>query len=818
MTTVAHYRIRDQKIQTVEEHLNGVSSICKQLTSKIDLPEAGELLGLLHDLGKYSDDFQKYIKTATGIIDPDIDDPDVADLKGKIDHSTAGAQWIWNRFKKYGPKGKLIGQILAVCLSSHHGGMIDCLDTEGENIFQKRIKKDDKLTHLQTSLKKADQEIIQAVENIATDDFLKEMFKKVKDVFPQKETQKEIEPNSSNCDCKPDLKYFQLGFLTRFLFSCLIDADRIDSADFEYPENNKFRTKNKVNWQQAIDRLEEKLSSFKVRNNVDVLRNKISKRCLDYADKDQGLYSLTVPTGGGKTFASMRYALHHAKKHNLDHIIYIIPYTSIIDQNAREIRNILEKKGDKTPWVLEHHSNLEPEKQTWQSKLTSENWDAPIIFSTTVQFLEALFGGGTRGPRRMHNLAKSVVIFDEIQCIPINCIHLFCNGINFLTKYTKTTAVMCTATQPVFDKVNKDLGALNIPKDNELAGDTTELFKQLKRVNIVDKTRLGGWNKEKIADFVVDQVKKKNNCLVIVNTKDWAKQLYNLCYNRYMETNGDGNIVYHLSTSLCPAHRMKMLDEIRKRLDEKLPILCISTQLIEAGVDVDFNSVVRFTAGLDSVAQAAGRCNRNGNNETSDVYIINPDKEHIGLLQDIKIGKEKTERVLKEKDHKDFLSPMSMDRYFSYYFHELAEQMSYPLTKKQLVTEDTLLNLLSDNPNNNGSVLNSRLLQQSFKTAGRLFKSIDTPTTSLIVPYEKGKDIIADLCASYDPAKIRVLLKKAQKYSVNLFPNVWDKLIKANAINPIKEGEEIYYLDSQYYSDKFGVSTEIVNDTETIII
>lgn len=807
-TFVAHHRKRDNEIQTVCEHLTGTASICKQFTAKIELPEAGELLGLLHDLGKYGTDFQNYIKTETGLLNPDIDDTDSEpkNLKGKIDHSTAGAQWIWQRFKPFGLHGKLIGMILAVCLASHHGGMIDCLCIDGENGFLKRIQKNDELTHLSTCLEKADSEIKDVIEHIATEECLKQLLKKVAGIVsPEKK--------------EPDrLKHFRLGFFTRFLFSCLIDADRIDSSDFECPENRKFRNNKRISWQIAIDRLEDKLSDFNVRNKVDEVRNKVSKHCLAAAVKPQGLYLLTVPTGGGKTFASIRYALHHAQKHQLDHIFYVIPYTSIIDQNALEIRNVLERVEDGYHWVLEHHSNIEPEQQTWQSKLSSENWDAPVIFTTMVQFLEALFGGGTRGPRRMHNLANSVVIFDEIQCLPINCIHLFCNGLKFLTDHAGTTAVLCTATQPVLNCVNKEYGALEILAENELAGDTASLFKELKRVTIENRTRPEGWSKEQITDLAVSQVQEKGNCLVIVNTKDWARILYEMCTDQINQE--DENMVFHLSTNLCPAHRTEILDEIRYRLDNDLPLLCISTQLIEAGVDVDFNSVIRFLAGLDSIAQAAGRCNRNGNNEISQVYIVNPDHESIDLLPDIKTGRDKARRVLEEKGHEDFLSPVSMDRYFSYYFYERANQMTYPLTAKQAGRQDTLLNLLSDSPLNIGREKDIRKatfsLQQSFKTAGKIFKSIDAPTQAVIVQYKEGKNIVADLCAEPVPAQAYTLLKKAQKYSVNLFPNVWEKLVKAQAVHPIQKGEEIYYLDEQYYSPKFGVSTEIVNDMETL--
>ena len=546
---------------------------------------------------------------------------------------------------------------------------------------------------------------------------------------------------------------------------------------------------------------------------MDIVRNRISLQCLDRACDPQGIYTLTVPTGGGKTFTSMRYALHHAKKHKLDHIIYIIPYTSIIEQNAQVIRNILEQDGDEYPWVLEHHSNLEPEQQTWQSKLSSENWDAPVIFTTMVQFLEVMFGGGTRGARRMHNLANSVIIFDEIQSLPINCVHLFCNGLQFLTDYANTTAILCTATQPLLGKVNPTYGALSITEKNELVPDAEMLFKELKRVNIRDMTRTEGWTEDEIADLALDQLHEKDNCLVIVNIKDWAKRLYNRCQSQIR-----GETVFHLSTSLCPAHRKQILSKVNDRLKNGLPVLCISTQLIEAGVDVDFNSVIRFLAGLDSIAQAAGRCNRNGNLETATVYVVNPTDETIDRLEDIKIGRDKARRVLGESEHKDFLSPSAITRYFSYYFYERANMMTYPLSAKQVGRQDTLLNLLSNNALNVGRKKDLLRLQQSFKTAGRAFKAIVAPTQAVIVPYGAGRKIIGELCADPEPAKAYKLLKKAQQYSVNLFPNVWRKLIEADAVNAIQEGEEIYYLDERYYSPEFGVSTEMINKMDAAII
>jgi CRISPR-associated endonuclease/helicase Cas3 len=273
---------------------------------------------------------------------------------------------------------------------------------------------------------------------------------------------------------------------------------------------------------------------------------------------------------------------------------------------------------------------------------------------------------------------------------------------------------------------------------------------------------------------------------------------------------------------MCPAHRKAILSKVKKRLEKGLPVLCISTQLIEAGVDIDFNSVIRFLAGLDSIAQAAGRCNRNGRHETSQVYVVNPRNEAIDMLDDIRIGRDKARRVLCESNHDDLLSPQAIARYFSYYFFERSEIMKYPLTEKQAGRKDTMLNLLSDNPRNVGRVQDQFKaifrLQQSFKTAGQAFASIEATTRAVIVPYGEGRDIIANLCAQFEPSKAYDLLKKAQKYSVNLFPNVWDQLIHQEAIHAVLDGEEVYCLDERYYSDDFGVSTEVLAEMGTHVV
>jgi len=813
---IAHVRKSDNQQQSVAEHLQAVAEISKTLALKLNVPEAGELIGLLHDFGKYSADFQAYIKSGTGLLNPDSEDfVDAKSKKGKIDHSTAGAQWIWQKLSNYGKngEGKLCAQILALCIASHHSGLIDCLKPDGTNVFKQRVEKPDEKSHLDECTQNADGLILEQAEKLADKHLLLGMLNQIKRVLHSESHQgSKITPQ------------FYLGFWTRFLFSCLIDADRINSADFESPDNITLRNKGEVPWNIAIERTEaflykfaEKIDSDKT--PIDAIRQTISDTCKQRASDPQGIYTLTVPTGGGKTYASLRYALHHAKTHGLERIIYVIPFTSIIEQNAAAIRKVIEQEGDAYPWVLEHHCNLEPEQQTWHSKLATDNWDSPIILTTMVQFLETLFSGGTRGVRRLHQLANSVIISDEIQTLPIHCTHLFCNALNFLSEFTHTTAVLCTATQPLLDKLKSpDKGQLRLAQQPELMGASNEvrqLFTNLKRVHICNKTKTGGWTEAEIAALAIAELNFKGSCLVVVNTKKWAKNLFLNC-----ATTINPSSLFHLSTNQCSTHRSEILNRIRQRLNDNLPVLCISTQLIEAGVDVDFASVIRFLAGMDSIAQAAGRCNRNGRSGTATVTVVNPDDEKIDQLLDIKIGQEKTERVLSETQGEDLLAPEVMQRYFNYYFYERADAMTYLVTAKQAGIDDTLLNLLSHNPLN---IYKNEVVQlrQSFMTAGDVFKAIDAPTNSVIVQHGHGECLVEELCAlskKFNAAKYSECLKQAQKYSVNVFPNTWKILLENEAIHEIHAGEGVYYLDKRYYSSAFGLSVEPVNRFESIIL
>jgi len=810
---IAHLREKDGEIQGLITHLEEVSKKTGEFASKIGLKEQGELIGLLHDIGKASREFEQYIKSAVGLINPDEDDyVDAALKKGKVDHSTAGAQLIYRNLADKNPEGLLVAQVLSLCIASHHSGLLDCISPDGVDAYSKRMAKIEEKTHINEVIGKISDE---AKAKITTLLQSKELLQNVVSRFKALRT-----PLDSQ-----ETLFFKYGLMLRFLYSCLIDADRLNTADFELPGAAKLRNHgNYADWPILINRLNEKLAAFEP-EGINTVRQKISQACYDFSDKPKGLYQLTVPTGGGKTFASLRFALHHADKYKMDRIIYVLPYTTIIDQNADEIRKVLEEKDKKGKYlnrvVLEHHSNLMPDKETARQKVLSENWDAPVVLTTNVQVLEALFGSGTRGARRMHQLANAVIIFDEVQTLPVKCVQLFNTAITCLVNNCGSTVVLCTATQPLLDKIEPKSRALPVTAEQQMVPNARQLFDDLKRVEVYDKTKPGGWSNDEIKELAGQRVIESGSVLVVVNTKTSAHKIYEQC------TQISNVETYHLSTYMCPSHRMAVLDQVKACLHDKKPIICVSTQLIEAGVDISFGSVIRFLAGLDSIVQVAGRCNRHNEKYPAlgEVYIINPAEENIDAIEDIRIGKEKSERLLDEFKNNpegfgnNILSPEAMEQYYKYYFYQRASEMNYPVTADSSVGRaDNLFNLLSVNSlsveeykrikNKNPAIP----LRQAFMTAAKSFQAIESVARGIIVPYgEEGKNIINKLCSVQELEKQYKLIRQAQRYSVNVFPDVLKRL-QEQAVHEVQKGSGILYLDERYYSDEFGLSEAPVKD------
>lgn len=827
---VAHYRPSDRQWHTLEQHLRGTGILCRRFACKLGLPLLGELMGLLHDLGKYSHAFQEYLVSVLGLRDPDRDEDETAGSarRGSVDHSTAGAQWAWRTLHGTGdPVLGFAAQCLALCVASHHSGLIDCLAPDGTDRFSNRLGKAESDTHGTEAWDAADAKVRARIERLVGSPALRVEVERFVQGLRAVGGQDQAALS----------RRMRLGLAVRLLFSCLVAGDRIDTAHFGDPGGVRWRQGGPYrHWPALIDRLERHLAAFPNRHPIDGQRQSISNACREAAARPTGAYTLSVPTGGGKTLASLRFALHHAALHGHDRIIYVTPFISIIEQNAEVVRGILEADGPLGTGrriVLEHHSNLGAERQTYTDKLLCDDWDAPVVFTTLVQFLDTLFGGGTRGVRRMHQMANAVLVFDEIQTLPIRCVHVFNHAINFLTQVTGSTVVLCTATQPLLHQVDSRKGSLALAPQAELMPDADGLFQALQRVHVRDMRKSPAWNAEELTALAVEAVETRGDCLVVVNTKHWARELFQRAAVRLGRDE-----VFHLSTDMCPAHRRGVLAKVKARLAARQRVLCISTQLIEAGVDVSFRTVVRFLAGLDSIAQAAGRCNRHGNPEFGEVYVVNvdPSEEKLSMLPDIAEGQVQAQTIL-DRFHRDpdqyggdLLGRQAMRDYYQHYFFQRQDQMDYPLPATRFYAA-SLLDLLSSQHSACDAYRREHAQQypyelfQAFQSAAREFRSIDAQTDSVVVPYAgAGRQLVLDLFEQFgdrgggprSPAAASALMRQAQQYTVNVYPHVLRKLKMQGAVTLLGDSS-LYCLDAQFYDEHFGLAVETVNRQEVLI-
>lgn len=806
MTFYAHSRTDSDKEnwQELREHLDGVATITSRLASKIGMPHAGELIGLAHDLGKYSAAFQLYLCKVTGNASMEME-PDFF-LKGSVDHSTAGAQIITRRGANASDGFAL--PMLALCIASHHSGLIDCILPNGDDGLTRRLAKDDALSHSNEVWNNIELTVRDRLETLLNESQVRAEIDAAIDRIRALDNDEVIRP-------------FKQGLLLRMLFSCLIDGDRTNTADFDRPRSARLRQHGEyVPWPELADRLERKLATFQNERWVDRLRGEISNHCLAAAERPKNCFTLTVPTGGGKTLASLRFALHHARHWGMDRVIYVSPYISIADQNAQVVRNVLEPTGcDFASIVLEHHSNLTPDKESWRGSVLAENWDAPVVFTTAVQVLEALFGGGTRSVRRLHALINAVIVFDEVQTLPIRVIHLFNNAVNFLVEQCGTSIVLCTATQPLLHRVDALKGSMRLKEDAELMPDAAGLFRNLKRYDAFDETsKPGGWSANEVSDLAVREMLDFGSCLVIVNTKRDALNIYRACSERLKmlaEPMDEGCFV-HLSTRMCPAHRLESLDALRAALKAEKRALCVSTQLIEAGVDIDFGTVVRDLAGLDSIAQAAGRCNRNGDRPSGRVHIVKMEQQLPKELEEIRRAQENARRVLadwrEDEGEKPFplSDPEQMRTFFERHFFAGKHQMDYPIKGDR---DDTLLQMLGENgmavDDSTRKGVKRRGFMQSFSSAGEKFRAIDSPTQGVIVPFGvDGNKLIGELSAAHDLAIQFQLLRKAQQFAVNVFQWEMDTLKSRRAVYEAQAGTGVFCLLPDFYTAEFGLALD----------
>lgn len=760
---LAHIRESDNAGQTVYEHSKNTALLTECFLEPVGLCSVGKLVGLLHDAGKLRKKFDDYINGRNNL------------TRGSIDHCYAGAKYLeslGNGDKK--TKTAAIG--MAHAIVSHHG-LHNWIDDNYDDYFLKRIEKTDgyeeMLCNLSEMLSDIDMDSLFAK---AVEEWYAAALKIETNIFVE--------------------RAFYIGMTERLIQSALIDADRTDTADFMSGRETVRFYGTKALWEQIDRNINERLAEFSEKTDViSKHRRSISDRCAAFAEHKVGACRLIVPTGGGKTLSSFRFAVRQCKKFGMERVFYIAPFMSILEQNSDVISDLCGAEN-----FLEHHSNIvaeiDNEEELENYQLFTENWNKPVIATTMVQFLNTLFSEKTASVRRMHMLSNSVIIIDEVQSIPLKCTSLFSLAVNFLTKVCGSTVVLCSATQPTFDKNERSLLLDDKP---DMIEDYDKDFEVFHRTELKPELEKFGYDLDEAADYCENRFEENGDLLLVVNTKKQALEMY----RRMKERLGDKAYIIHLSTNMCPSHRKKRIGTLRRLLKRELPVVCVTTQLIEAGVDISFSCVVRALAGLDNAAQAAGRCNRSGEKgKVCPVYIINFKGENLGSLEEIKNAKRISENIISNNKGADLLSVKKQSEYFSRLFKAYSDKLDYP------AGGTTLLELLSCNQQK-WEVRKSpyKGILQSFKTAGELFNVIDNHTKNVIVPYNKeAVRIIDKLQSDLQATEKAALLRKAQKYTVSVYVGTECALKESGALCVNDSG--VYFLDKRYYSSEYGITTE----------
>ncbi|MCM1328648.1 MAG: CRISPR-associated helicase Cas3' [Ruminococcus sp.] len=775
---IAHIRETDGEIQTVCSHSRGAAELAEKFSSGLNFPGIMRLAALLHDAGKMNRDFNDYIKGGTNF------------RRGEIDHSYAGAKFIIELSQTAeGENVRETALFIARIIVSHHG-LHDWVDDNSEDYLKVRTGKNDRYG-----------EILEGIKTLADSGELETMLKAAAAEYTEMK-------NKLFALCENNsVKYsFYMGMFERLAQSVLVDADRTDAADFADGIKPREFDASAV-WEDMYAKLEEMCKNFRAKTDrVSLLRMGISDRCAAFANSERKICRLSVPTGGGKTVSSLRFAVNYCKKFGKEKIFYIAPFMSILEQNSEVLRSIA---GDGV--LLEHHSNIAAEidggEELNDYERGCERWENPVIATTAVQFLNTLFSGKMSSVRRFHNLANSVIIIDEVQSLPIKCVYLFNLAMNFLSRVCGSVIVLCTATQPALEQVRYPL---LLDGEESMTGDVSEDFKSFKRTELISDIRTEQYTYEQAADYAYEKFLENKNLLMIMNTKKAAAELFKLL----REKCGDGAEIIHLSTFMCPAHRKDRLDRVRGLLEENKPVICVTTQLIEAGVDISFNCVIRSAAGAESIAQAAGRCNRHGKDKVRPVYVINVGDEQLGSgLEQIKRGRD-IFTALAGSFEGDLMSAEAVNLYYEKLYGEYRngaggrDELEYYAKN----VDTSLLDFLSKNAERS-KMCKSKLpyRAQAFATAGKLFQVIDENTRDIIVPYNgEAEKIILDLNSDISPEEAVRLLRKAQKYSVGIYPSAFDGMLEKGQIYPLKYSG-VFALDKSCFSEELGIGNESVS-------
>ncbi|KRM56733.1 hypothetical protein C5L31_000135 [Secundilactobacillus malefermentans] len=761
---IGHIGQDDDRIQELSTHLLSVRDMCYQWGKEIGLAHVCGLAGWLHDMGKYSDTFQDYIIKSH--------DNDPSAIRGSVDHATAGAIFLANYSQNPGELDEVLVELVGNVVMAHHNskGALDYINPEVlDSPFTKRINKSN------TDLIYSPQ-MIEASERFFSDfdtsEFSKYYQAAIDEIRPLENTIIQTQ-----------------AFFLRYVLSTLIDADHTDTADFESNNTYKQTVQSSSILSHYFDINEEAVQT-QIKENSTVsnprtkklnqLRQKMSDACYQTASEATGIYSLSVPTGGGKTLSSLRFALRKAKLQGIQRIIYVVPYTTIIEQNANAIRKRLNWNANDSANILEYHSTIMNEPKDPAYYYARDSWDSPIIITSQVAYLDALYGRGSKNIRHMHQLINSVIIFDEIQTLPLNCIELNNDAIQWLEQQN-TTSLLCTATQPALEKLPH---GLSIAK--EIVPDLSFAQNAFKRVEIKpvfnEAQQLKVHSLSDLISLTEEQLHYQNSVLVILNTKKVVRAAYEALPEQ------PGLKKFHLSTSMCPKNRQDKFEEIKKQLDatknsENNKVAVFATNLIEAGVDLSFECVIRSVAGIDSIVQAAGRCNRNNEVDLGKTFVVKmaTDVEYIGgPLRLLKDKSDITDALIQKNHNQDLLADSVITDYFTRLYAEKRSELPYPVNTSK--TEISLYPLICDldkDPKKESikayvkkfGNLPPTLFSTAPNTVANYFRVIDSETTNVIVQYNtESIRLVSELISEKSKFEnISKLLKKAQPYCVSVF-------------------------------------------------
>jgi CRISPR-associated endonuclease/helicase Cas3 len=703
--------------------------------------EWGYIAGMWHDVGKFANGFQAYLKAHGDYHRDEVALPEAGpDIPAKIDHTSAGAQYAAST-------AGVLGHLLAYPIAGHHAGLPDGI-SEGACLDKRLRKQVDPWEHGLATLP-----VVAPPERFP--------------VILQRVLGRRTE--------SPAETAFTFAFFVRMLFSCLVDADFLDTERFMDPARHEARPR----WPDDIferminvlDRYVERLQGRPA--PVDEARRKVREACLEAAFMEPGLFSLTVPTGGGKTLSSLAFALRHAQIHGLRRIVYVIPFTSIIEQNADEFRKVFAPLADMPDPVVEHHSALDVGEESMANRLAAENWDAPLIVTTSVQFYESLFANQPGRCRKLHNLAASVIILDEAQKLPVSYLRPCLLALRELSAHYRSSLVLCTATQPAVAR--REDFPVGLEHVREIIPDPPQLYEALKRVVVRD---LGSVKDEELAERIL----RERQVLVIVNTRRHAQVLF--------ERMGGQECCTHLSAAMCPAHRSDVLGEVRGRLDRGESCRVVATQLIEAGVDIDFPTVFRSLAGLDAIAQAAGRCNRNGRRGVGVTYVFR--SEHQESERFLRETAQVADQVLGGDSATPlFDDPLSLDaveRYFRLYYW--GQQTRWD---EKGIVGDTRLTNRDEFP-----------FLFSFADIASKFRFFEESARPVIIPWGKKGRELCDQLRFVGELPDRRLLRMLQRYIVQIPERVWRRHLGRN-IELVNDRYPVLISPELHYDKDLGI-------------